>query len=75
MSAAERYDLEEFAGMDRACGITGLSRSTIYRMIREKTFPAPIKVGGRKLWPVSRLHGWVNAQISAAEALPAAANE
>jgi len=27
--------------------LTGLSRSTIYTRIREKTFPAPIKLGTR----------------------------
>lgn len=64
MSAVEK---EEFASMTRVCRITGLSRSTIYRMIREESFPAPIRVGTRSLWPVSRVHGWVNAQIAAAE--------
>lgn len=57
MSAAEKVDQEELAPMRRVLNITGLSRSTIYRLIREGTFPKPIAVGGRSLRPVSRVHG------------------
>lgn|GEM_PF-5069476 len=66
MSAAEQYDLEELASIQRVCQISGLSRTTIYRRMKDNTFPKPIPVGGRSLWPVSWVHGWVNEQIKAA---------
>ena len=38
--------------------ITGLSRSTIYAMIADSTFPKPIKLGKRAV-------GWREADIAA----------
>tara|TARA_E500000331_G_scaffold336546_1_gene363754 strand:- start:326 stop:595 length:270 start_codon:yes stop_codon:yes gene_type:complete len=39
----------------------GLSRSTIYHLISEGLFPAPIKLGKRAVgWKVSDLEIWLN---------------
>lgn len=60
-------DREELASLNRAMKITGLGKSTIYRAMRAGTFPKPVKVGRKALWPVSRLHAWVDRVIEAAE--------
>ena len=41
----------------------GLSRSTIYRLMREDRFPLPIRVGPRAVrWSLAELEAWVAAQ-------------
>ena len=40
--------------------IVGLSRSTIYAMMAEKTFPKPIKLGRRAVgWRSSDIEKWL----------------
>lgn len=58
-------DTEELAPIKRVTAMTGLSKTTIYRMIREDTFPKPVMVGRRALWPVSRIHTWARQQVEA----------
>ena len=60
---------EELASINRAFSICGISKSNIYRRIKEKTFPLPIRVGGRALWPISRLHAWARDQIAESESV------
>lgn len=37
----------------------GLSRSQIYRLIQEGTFPAPVKIGAQvSVWPDNEIHRW-----------------
>lgn len=55
---------EELAPIKRVVSMCGISKSNIYRRLRDKTFPAPIKVGSRALWPISRLHAWVNEEVA-----------
>ena len=41
--------------------VVGLSRSTIYHLISEGLFPAPIKLGKRAVgWKVSDLEIWLS---------------
>ncbi len=45
---------------------TGLSRSTIYRFIKEEKFPAPVILGARSVgWLESRIDEWIAARIEA----------
>jgi len=45
---------------------TGLARSTIYKMVSEGSFPAPIKITGKAVaWPSDAVDDWVTARISA----------
>ena len=41
--------------------MTGLSRSEIYRRWDKKTFPAPVKLGGKKAigWKLSVIQHWI----------------
>jgi prophage regulatory protein len=42
----------------------GLSRSTIYKMISEGSFPAPISLGPRAVgWLQSEIEAWLDKQI------------
>lgn len=46
--------------------IVGLSRSTIYHLISEGLFPAPIKLGKRAVgWKVSDLEIWLSNRETA----------
>ena len=39
---------------------TGLARTTIYRKMREGSFPEPIQVGARAVrWPASEIDAWL----------------
>ena len=39
----------------------GLSRATIYRQMRQGTFPEPIKVGPNAVrWPESEIEEWIS---------------
>ena len=42
---------------------TGLSRTTIYRKMREGSFPEPLKIGARAVgWPESEIEVWLAAR-------------
>ena len=43
------------------CEALGLSRVTIWRMVKDGKFPKPIKVSERKrVWPVTDVEGYLN---------------
>lgn len=45
--------------------ITGLSRTTIYRMVSANTFPKQIKLGERSSgWLKSEVEAWLNNRIA-----------
>lgn len=45
---------------------TGLSRSSIYRMMDEGEFPRPIRIGKRAVaWRTSTIEQWKNGRPSA----------
>lgn len=43
------------------CGLTHLSRATIYRMVARGDFPKPFSVFGRKLWLEQDVLDWLSA--------------
>jgi len=45
---------------------TGLGRSSIYKGVKEKTFPAPCPLGARAVgWLASEISAWVEARKAA----------
>ena len=51
---------DNMLALPRVMDRTGLSRSTIYAMIRDHRFPAPIKVGTRAIrWRTSTIEQWI----------------
>lgn len=52
--------------LSEVCRLVGLGRSTIYRRIKEKTFPAPLRVGDRSVrWAGDVIDAWRDALESA----------
>ena len=50
--------------------ITGLARSTIYKLIKAGTFPKPIQLTDRAVaWPSNLIESWVSEKIITGEAL------
>ncbi len=44
---------------------TGLSRSTIYAMMAEGTFPKPVRLGKRAVgWTESTISEWLESRVS-----------
>ena len=47
---------------------TGLSRSTIYKKMREGTFPRPVKVGSRGVrWLERDITAWIQSCLDASD--------
>ena len=47
--------------------LTGLARSTVYKLISEKNFPAPIPLAGRAVaWDSRAIDAWIDSRIAAA---------
>lgn len=47
--------------------ITGLGRSTIYRMMDEGTFPKPIRLGQRAIaWQDDMIREWIDSRPAVA---------
>ncbi|QCP87440.1 AlpA family transcriptional regulator [Cereibacter sphaeroides] len=47
--------------------VTGLSRTTIYRLMAEGKFPKPVKLTSRAVaWPESRISEWLASRPEAA---------
>lgn len=48
---------------------TGLSRSTIYAMMKAGTFPKSISLGARAIgWIEADIQGWIDSRITASKA-------
>jgi prophage regulatory protein len=46
------------------CELTGLGRSRVYKLIQEKSFPAPVQLGVRSVaWPESEIMDWIEARL------------
>lgn len=41
--------------------MVGLGESTVYRKVKEKTFPAPLRLGTVVRWRESELIAWIDA--------------
>jgi prophage regulatory protein len=45
---------------------TGMSRSTIYKMISKRTFPSPVRIGVRAVaWVEGDVESWSQARVTA----------
>jgi prophage regulatory protein len=52
-----------FARMPTVLAVTGLGRSTIYRLIADGSFPAPVRLGHRAVaWRWSDLDQWTRSR-------------
>lgn len=59
-STAVTGSIDRFLRLDEVLHITGLSRNTIYRRIREGTFPRQIQIGPNSVaWRQSAILQWM----------------
>jgi prophage regulatory protein len=48
--------------------VGGLSRVTVYRLMRRGQFPAAVKIGGRSAWVESEVRDWMRARVAERDA-------
>ncbi|WP_283177938.1 AlpA family transcriptional regulator [Gemmobacter sp. 24YEA27] len=57
--------LEKHHRMPAVVEATGLSRTTLYEMMKEGTFPKPVKLSSRAIaWPESVLKTWMEERAN-----------
>lgn len=68
-----RYPFARLIRLPEVCGMTGLSRSAVYRGVAAGTFPVPVKVGERaSAWHAGEVSNWVAARLAERDAKGAA---
>jgi predicted DNA-binding transcriptional regulator AlpA len=61
-------DLDEviFLRLPEVKAVTGLSKSSLYALIRERSFPAPVRLGARAVaWVRSEVRQWAAERVNA----------
>lgn len=49
--------------------VSGLSRSSMYRLIKKLEFPCPVRLSAKTVgWPASQVNAWVAARVAASRA-------
>ena len=47
---------------DEVSRLTGLARATIYKKVKERSFPAPVRLGARSVgWRLTDIDTWLQA--------------
>ena len=47
---------------DEVSKLTGLARATIYKKVKERSFPAPVRLGARSVgWRLTDIDTWLHA--------------
>lgn len=68
MAAAEKID--RFMRIDEVLSTTGLGRNTVYRRMREGTFPKQVKLGPNTVaWRQSEISSWMDSLAASNENL------
>lgn len=65
---ASSIDLDEviFLRLPEVKAVTGLSKSSLYALIRERSFPAPVRLGARAVaWVRSEVRQWAAERVNA----------
>lgn len=62
---AEEKDLDRFLRLNEVLHVTGLARNTVYRRIREGTFPTQVRIGPNSVaWRQSAIAKWMSDIVS-----------
>ncbi len=57
---------QTFLRIGEVMSICGISRTSIYAGVKDKSFPAPVKLSGRSVaWVKDEVLEWINARVSA----------
>jgi prophage regulatory protein len=63
---SDTLDDVSFLRLPEVKAVTGLSKTSIYELIREKSFPAPVRLGPRAVaWVKSEIRQWVVQRVHA----------
>ncbi|SDZ15556.1 AlpA family transcriptional regulator [Nitrosomonas sp. Nm58] len=54
---------EKLLPLDEVERRTGFKSSFIYKQIKNKAFPPPVKIGSSSRWRESEIQSWIGAQI------------
>jgi prophage regulatory protein len=55
-----------FLRLPEVKAVTGLSKSSLYTLIRERSFPAPVRLGARAVaWVRSEVRQWAEERVNA----------
>ena len=64
--SSNNHDDIAFLRLPEVKEITGLSKSSLYALIREKSFPAPVRLGARAVaWVRSEVRQWASERVHA----------
>jgi len=64
LSSAESLGGVRFLRLPQVKAVTGLSKTTLYALIREKSFPAPVRLGPRAVaWVKSEVRQWAEERV------------
>lgn len=59
----ERFDYLSLYGVKK---VTGMSKSSVYRLVKDGDFPKPVKlIGNRVGWPDYEVYQWNRERLSA----------
>jgi len=68
MAHGDQRGLDPIIRLPEVVELTGLSRSSIYRMATEGRFPAPLKLGARSSgWRASSIAQWIESRQPAGD--------
>jgi prophage regulatory protein len=63
---SSQSDDVEFLRLPQVKAVTGLSKSSLYALMREKSFPAPVRLGARAVaWVRSEVNQWAAERVHA----------
>ena len=51
--------MERLLPLKEVAGIVGFKQSTIYKFIKTKDFPKPVKIGRSSRWKLSEINSWL----------------
>ncbi|QXI49183.1 AlpA family transcriptional regulator [Pseudomonas anuradhapurensis] len=62
---------DRFMRIDEVISVTGLARNTIYRRMREGTFPRQVRLGPNSVaWLQSSISGWMTSVVESSSSPP-----
>lgn len=67
---SDTHDDVSFLRLPDVKAVTGLSKTSIYEMIRDKSFPAPVRLGPRAVaWVRSEVRQWALERVHASRSV------
>ena len=67
MAVNAQHDEPRFKRCSDVCGQIGVKKSTLYRWVADKKFPAPIRIGeNTSVWLSTAIDKWMAERIASA---------